>query len=187
MNIKIFFSALLFFIAWQSPVVAQTVFDEEPHKKMRDAIGKTKAWGRCYIEMTSNGGMKGHVYNKTRKNGISGSGKSVTVMTLLNMDGTAFNVIRKGHTVGAHTLRGTAQKEGSTSFTYFPMVAGKVGGALCSLDVESSIGFPTNVPGLISYIGNMNKKLKEAGLPTLTDMAAGQVVTTKFGVLKKLK
>ena len=134
-----------------------------------------------------NGSLKAEVNVNVRKSGVNGVGKGSMSLILFDENLQPFKVINAGRTVGANALRGTADKDDNQSITLFPSIASKVAAAQLVPNASDDKGFPTSIPDLIKAVGDINKQLNDAGLPSLKDLKPGQVVNLGNSVIKKLK
>ena len=165
-----------------SALADDVVFSEE--RNVKD--GDTRVKGTGKVTILANGSLRAEVNVTVRKTGVTGTGKGSLSLILLDLEGKPLQTINAGRTVGAD-LSGAAEKDDSKSVTLFPAVAAKVGGAMLDPMTDDDKGYPTNLPDLITKIGDLNKRMSDAGLPSFKDLGAGQVKSLGNAIVKKWK
>ncbi|GAA5508031.1 hypothetical protein [Novipirellula caenicola] len=128
-------------------LLCQSVAAEEYSKQKTK--GSTRVKGTVKVE------KKGDTYEininmSTRKSGISGTGKGVVTVQLLDENFEPKKPIHVNKTVGA-VPAGTAEKSNSKQIL---IPADKYEGLIWALDTEDSIGFPTSIGDLKKFIKN---------------------------------
>lgn len=168
---------------WLSAAVAdQELFKESRNKKE----GSTRTKGEAVVTLLDNGSMKATVNATVKKTGVTGVGKGFLALILLDENGAPIKVIQVSKTVGA-TAAGDASKSGDSSVTLFPAAAAKVHGAQLDVSVENDEGYPTSLPDLINKVGDLNKRMTDAGLPGFKDLATGGVASLGDSIIRRFR
>jgi hypothetical protein len=111
--------------------------------------GSTRVKGTVNVKKESNNTYTIDIEVKTRKSGVSGEGKGVVEVQLIDSNFEPKNPIRVQKTVGAD-LSGSVEKSESKSVSGLP--ADKFNGLIWGIKASDSIGFPTSINDLKKFL-----------------------------------
>lgn len=187
MRIRFNIAVLLFLVVTVSGAQQAIAQQELFHESKNQREGSTRVKGSGVVTQLANGGLKADVDVNVRKSGVSGTGKGSLSLILFDAEGKPFRVVNAGRTVGADAINGVADKSDNASLTLFPAFAQNISGAQLDIDLTDDRGYPTSLPDLIARVGDLNKRLTDAGLPSFKDLQVGQTVQLGNSVIKKFR